>query len=660
MRHIPIKSFIVASLLLLVSPGCKKILDEEPRSIYTPEFFKTERGVQGGITALYANLRFLYGQPYYYNTLETGTDEYTYGQSADGNFRDMDYTSVSNLNSTSSRSDAIWNISFQTINTANGIIENATAVGSIPASLVAEARFFRAFYYFQLVQTFGGVPLDLGSGELKFNTTAFRGSVRNTVPEVYSKAIFPDLLAAVNDLPTAPRVVGGATKTLARLYLSKAYLTYAWWLQNPNNIPTYPASPRTDPGGQNAQAYFQKAYDVAVEGIDNPGPFALQNTFYDLHVGGNDRNNEMMMWADHTQENELYNGAPINTGFDSENGNGRNSAVWMVTWNYTVIRSATNPDGTGTAISSVQREAAQSLGRPYIRMAPVIGVFTNTFADKMLDSRYDGTFTTVYRGNWPKGGTTNPVLYNANDLPVRPGDAILSFLDDESQTASIVYPSGANFPGKVSNNIGAGRLPGRADFVINPRGISRIVFPGLWKMGVYRTDNGNGLGSPNATSTRPFKIAKFSELYFIAAEAAVKGAATVAGKSARDLINVIRARAGKWRFSNKDNAPFVADNSAAMVAATPATIDINYILAERSREYFGEGHRWFDLVRTQKWNELAGTYEIASSNYGDHTPQTFTRTIQPFHYLRPIPRGQIDAMDMTAEEKAAYQNPNYQ
>ena len=77
-------------------------------------------------------------------------------------------------------------------------------------------------------------------------------------------------------------------------------------------------------------------------------------------------------------------------------------------------------------------------------------------------------------------------------------------------------------------------------------------------MGVYRTDNGTGLGQPNATSTRPFKIAKFSELYFIAAEAAVKGAATVAGKSARELLNVIRARAGKWRFSNKNNAAFVA------------------------------------------------------------------------------------------------------
>jgi hypothetical protein len=659
MKHIPIKSIFAAALFMMITPGCSKILDEEPRSIYTPEFFKTERGVQGGITSMYAHLRFIYGQPYYYNSLETGTDEYTWAQSADGNFKDADLSGVGNLNPASSRSDVLWGTAFSNINTASGIIENAQAVGTISASLVAEARFFRAFDYFLLVQTFGGVPLDQGSGELKFNTSPSRKSVRNTVPEVYTKAIFPDLITAVNELPATPRVTGGVTKTAARLYLAKAYLTYGWWLQNPANIPTYPVAQRVDPDGHDAAWYFQKAYDIATQAIDEPGPFGLENTFYDLHVGGNDRNKEMILYADHTQESEFYNGACI-ACFDSEAGNGRNAAKWMVNWNYTVIRSASNPDGTGSAVSSVQREASQALGRPYTRMAPVIGVFTNTFADKTLDSRYDGTFTTVYRGNWPKGGTTNAVLYNANDLPIRPGDPVLSFLEDESQTANIVYPSGANFPGKVSNNVGAGVLPGRADFVINPRGISRIVFPGLWKLGVYRTDNGTGLGQPNATSTRPFKIAKFSELYFIAAEAAVKGATTASGKSARDLINVIRARAGKWKFSNKANAAFVADNSAALVAATPATIDINYILAERSREYFGEGHRWFDLVRTQKWNELAGTYEIGDPTYGAHTPKLYTRTIQPHHYLRPIPQGQIDGMDATPEEKAAYQNPNYQ
>src|SRR5690606_24084681 len=196
-------------------------------------------------------------------------------------------------------------------------------------------------------------------------------------------------------------------------------------------------------------------------------------------------------------------------------------------------------------------------------------------------------------------------------------------------------------------------------YVIGPRGISRIVYPGLWKLGPYRTDNGTGLGEPNAGSTRPFNIAKFSELYFVAAEAAVKGAAPQAGKSARELINVIRARAGKWRWDNNGNVAKVADNSAAMVAATPATITVDYILAERSREYFGEGYRWYDLVRTQKWNEFADTYRIAGPTKGDHNAVTVNRDIQPYHYLRPIPQGQLESMLMTPEEKAAYQNPGY-
>jgi len=64
------------------------------------------------------------------------------------------------------------------------------------------------------------------------------------------------------------------------------------------------------------------------------------------------------------------------------------------------------------------------------------------------------------------------------------------------------------------------------------------------------------------------------------------------------------------------------------------------------------------LVRTQKWEEIAGTYEIADA--GTRTPKTFKRTInKDIHYLRPIPQGQIDRLDMSAEEKAAYQNPGY-
>ena len=639
MKRVHIRTVIGTTLMMLFLMGCSDILEEQPRSIYEPGFFQTEKGVNGGLTSLYAHLRYIYGQGYYYNSCLTGTDEVTYAQSADQNFKDLDLSGAGSITPLSSRSDVLWTAAFPNINTASGIIENAASVGTISAALVAEARFFRAFDYFLLVQTFGGVPLDLGSGELKFNTSTVRTSVRNTVPEVYTKGIFPDLLTAVADLPDAGRVTGGVTKTVARLYLAKAYLTYAWWLENPNNIPTYPETQRIDPDGHNAQWYYQEAYNVAVAAIDNPGSFGLMPTFYDVNLGQNDRNKEILLYADHTQASEFYNGGSLTYGGGSAPDN---FAGWFMTWNYTNIRSS--------GVSSVQREAEQHLGRPWTRMCPTIQVIENTFADKTNDSRYDGTFTTVYRGNWPKGGNTSASLVNANGLSVFPGSAILTFLNENDPT--VVYET-------ANGGIGAGVLPGRADFVISPNAISRVVYPGLWKLGPYRTDNGTGLGQPNAGSTRPFNIAKFSELYFIAAEAAVKGATPVSGKSARELINVIRERAGKWRWDNNGNVAKVVDNSAAMTAATPATITVDYILAERSREFYGEGYRWFDLVRTQKWAAIAGTYSICGTAYGDHTPVTVTRTIETKYYLRPIPDAQIQGMEMTAAEKAAYQNPGY-
>ncbi|ASV32425.1 RagB/SusD family nutrient uptake outer membrane protein [Maribacter cobaltidurans] len=630
----------ILSVALFLASCTKEILEEEPRSVFTPDFFSTELGVQGGITALYGHLRFLYGAWNFYNSTETGTDEYTWAQSADGNFKDMDLSGVGSITSQNAPSAGPWFSCFGAINTASGIIENAEAVG-INESLVSEARFFRAFDYFLLVQTYGGVPLDLGAGELKFNTSTNRSSVRNTVPEVYTKAIFPDLLTAIENLPETPRLPGTVTKNVARLYLSKAYLTYAWWLQNPNGIPTYPEAPRTDPDGRDASYYFQQAYDIAASAIDNPGPYTLLEHFYDVHWAPNDRHAEMLLYADHTEESAIYNGADLGWGIS---GAEDNASVWMVTWNYTNIRSS--------GASTVQREAAQTYGRPWTRMAPTINVLEETFEEKDLDSRYDGTFATTYRGNWDKAGDDTPSYPNANDLPVEPGDAILSFLDENNP--AVVYPDGAG-----ESNVGAGVLPGRADFVIEPGAVSRIVYPGLWKLGTYRTDNDGGLGSPNAGLTRPFPIAKFSEFYFIAAEAAVKGAATQSGKSARDLMNVIRSRAGKWRFDNGEQEERIEDNSDALVAQTPATIDINFILAERSREYFGEGYRWYDLVRTQKWEELAGSYRIAGPNYGEHTPQTVERTIEPYHYLRPIPQGQLDSMEGSDEVKSTYQNPGY-
>ena len=648
MKTKSIKYIVAAGLvccgLSTAMTSCNSVLDEQPRSNFDPSFFTTKAGIEGGLTSLYAHLRYFYGNGYYLNSLETGTDEYTYAQSADGNFKDADLSGAGQMTPTNSIAGGCWGEAFSNINTCSGIIENGGAAGMDDA-LLAEAYFFRAFDYFILVQTYGGVPLDLGAGELKFNTSTTRTSVRNTVPEVYTKCIFPDLEKALADLPENPRLTGTATKNLARLYLSKAYLTYAWWLENPNNIPTYPECSRD--AGQ-AQSYFQKAYDMAKAAISNPGPYALQPTFYDVNVATNDRNSEIMLYADHDEDEKFGNGG-VGYGWGS-GGSPENFAYWMETWNYTEM-IAKNENGEN--INPVQREAVQGLGRPWTRMAPIADNFMEggvwEDAVKAIDSRYDATFTLSYFTNWDKAGNPSAYVLGANGMQVKPNEIYFSWVP-ESEDSKINY-TGAD------GKLGFGEMDGRADFVVAVNHISRKKYPCNWKIGIYRTDNAGSLGSKvNGGSPRPWNVAKFSEFYLIAAEAAVK-----LGKNedAKAMVNVLRERAGKQSYCVNARAPFAADHSAEMVAATPATITIDFILDERSREFWGEGYRWFDLVRTQKWAERATVYHIAGNGYTDKDLEEFRRDIPANYYIRPIPQGQIDAMEMDDSEKANYQNPAY-
>ncbi len=658
MKTKSIKYILAAGLvccgLSATMTSCNDVLDEQPRSQFDPTFFNTKAGIEGGLTSLYAHLRYFYGNGYYLNSLETGTDEYTYAQSADGNFKDADLSGVGNMTPSNSIAGGCWDAAFANINTASGIIENGGEAG-IDASLLAEAYFFRAFDYFILVQTYGGVPLDLGAGELKFNTSTVRTSVRNTVPEVYA-AIFSDLEKAVNDLPENPRLTGTVTKNVARLFLSKAYLTYAWWLENPNNIPTYPETSRD---ASQAQSYFQKAYDTAKQAINNPGPYALQPTFYDVNVATNDRNSEIMLYADHDEDEKYGNGG---AGYGLGNGGSpENFAYWMETWNYTEMTALNS--SSSAKLNPVQREAVQGLGRPWTRMAPVADAFLTggvwEDAVKAIDSRYDATFTLSYFTNWNKAGGADAFVYGANGMKINPDEAYFSFVDEATEASIDWTKTEATINGNLEEvtRFNFGKLPGRADFVRSVKNISRKCYPCNWKIGIYRTDNAGGLGSKvNGGSPRPWNIAKFSEFYLIAAEAAVK---LNNNAEAVNMVNVLRERAGKQTYCVNSRSKVSVDHSAEMIAATPRTITIDFILDERSREFWGEGYRWFDLVRTQKWAERASVYHIAGNGFLDTTLQEYTRTIPAGYYLRPIPQGQIDGMMMSTEEKANYQNPAY-
>jgi hypothetical protein len=112
-------------------------------------------------------------------------------------------------------------------------------------------------------------------------------------------------------------------------------------------------------------------------------------------------------------------------------------------------------------------------------------------------------------------------------------------------------------------------------------------------------------------------------------------------------INVVRARA--------------AASSGAVAAMTANTLTdltntgIDYILDERTRELAGEQMRWMDLVRTGKLVERVKLYNNTAATTGATVPNP-----QPFHVLRPIPQGQIDASrDLTQDNEKYPQNPGY-
>ncbi len=85
-------------------------------------------------------------------------------------------------------------------------------------------------------------------------------------------------------------------------------------------------------------------------------------------------------------------------------------------------------------------------------------------------------------------------------------------------------------------------------------------------------------------------IFRLAEQYLIRAEARAHGAGTGLTGAISDL-NEIRTRAGLPDYAGTEDEPSVA----------------SAILHERQVEFFTEGHRWFDLIRTNSVNSVLGS-----------------------------------------------------
>ena len=613
---------IYTSLMLvftLVVSSCSDFLNEQPRSSLTPDFFTTEQGIIAGLTAAYSGLRYQYGTQGGMSISCVGTDEATKG--GDGNEEQINNYGVDILGA--GHFQTPWNRNFPFINTCNGIVDYATGAN---AALVAEAKFLRAQYYYGLVTLFGGVPLDLGSGPLKFTTTPNTTSVRNTAIEVYD-AIVVDLKEAIEGLPNVNVIPGRISKPAAIHYLAKTYLTIACYYDYDysNEIKNDYNSTASFEGVNSAKAleYYQLALSTAKQLLDNRSLYnvGILADFADVNKAGNEHSIESLFTVEHTTDYTFdESGAGASGG--AEDGLKENRANFMFCAYYE------GPDGDGNLLNRTRE-----YGRGWRRFVPTKFLIETIFADKVNDSRYYKSFQSLWVCNKSADGVNHadfgkPVIF-------MPGVASYAAAAPEvKQVIDKMQSTGSTAAKKLIRYSG--------DY-------TRNMFPS----GLKHADPN---GETNDSSHRPFIVSKLSETILIAAEAAFKIGDRNAAAS---YINELRVRAAKGNVLNTHVAGLVNEaNAAANMQVSAASITLDFILDERSRELCCEQHRWFDLVRTNKLiSRLQAGYNafgIADDNlYSDAA----ARNVKRLHHLRPIPQGQLD--NMTGDNKGTYQNPGY-
>ena len=219
MRNIKLKYILVSVLFIGLASSCSDdFVNVESLDINSEDYFNSEEDYQNALVGAYDLLQATYlnamlGEIASDNTLaggESATDVIGI-QEVD----DMTHTT------TNSQLRDVWGWMFAGVNRANFILEfqDKTEFAG-KEEILAQARFLRAYYYFELVKWFGDVPLVVDKRFLfgdQFNVD------RTPKAEVYAQMEI-DLMYAADNLTYTASQQGRVTKGAAQALLGKVYL----------------------------------------------------------------------------------------------------------------------------------------------------------------------------------------------------------------------------------------------------------------------------------------------------------------------------------------------------------------------------------------------------------------------------------------------------
>jgi hypothetical protein len=231
MNRIKYLIFFVA----LGAVSCAKLTENPQSFIPASQFYKTQADAVAAVTAAYSLLNAgsnTVQTPY--NTLfNTGMDFMSDDIGPGPGATNADVRSQAVLGHASSglRILQIWQQHYAGIKKANIAIDTIPYIqfdATLNKRLVAEAKFLRALFYFNLVRLYGDVPLVLHD-QTSINLSDLQVP-RTPAATVYAQ-IEKDLTDATANLPNSytGADVGRATAGAAQSLLSKVYLTERKW-----------------------------------------------------------------------------------------------------------------------------------------------------------------------------------------------------------------------------------------------------------------------------------------------------------------------------------------------------------------------------------------------------------------------------------------------
>jgi hypothetical protein len=222
--------YLILFTIALGFIGCKKeFLDLKPAdSQNSANFYKTPQQFQQAITGCYQPLQGLYNGAFWVMAeMRSDNTSYEYDPyDRSGNLKeDMDEFRELNNNDYPA---VFLTTSYQIIGRCNVILTRLPAAkldAAITDPIAGQASFLRAFNYFNLVRTFGPIPLVLK--EVESVKDAYMVAVKSPVNDIYD-AIIADAKDAIAKLPvkyTSDADKGRVTKGTAETMLAEVYMT---------------------------------------------------------------------------------------------------------------------------------------------------------------------------------------------------------------------------------------------------------------------------------------------------------------------------------------------------------------------------------------------------------------------------------------------------